>query len=87
MRVLGVAQAFKETLPARVVARSMEVGIKRAGARGDVILASDGGDGLGEALERFYHRTTRHDVTGPLGRPVTVPVRGWTRVSPWLSRG
>jgi len=75
-RVLAVAQAFKGTLSTAQVADAMETGIRAAGAEAELLLASDGGDGLLEALGPDVIRRTGHRVTGPLGSPVEVTV-GW----------
>ncbi|GBD31292.1 Glycerate 2-kinase [bacterium HR33] len=75
-RVLVVAQAFKETLSAAEVASAIAAGVEDAGARPDVILGSDGGDGLLEAVAPRLVKTTRHAVSGPLGDPVEA-VAGW----------
>ena len=72
MRVLAVAQAFKETLTVEAVAAALESGIRAAGARATVIRASDGGDGLLGALGAGVVRRTGHRVSGPLGSPVAL---------------
>jgi glycerate kinase len=74
--VVAVAQAFKETLPLGVVASALGGGIRSAGAEPGVFLASDGGDGLMDALEERFARRTAHRVTGPLGQRLQVEV-GW----------
>lgn len=71
--VVVVGQAFKETLGVHQVAEALAAGVRAAGAVPRVVLGSDGGDGLLDALEA---RRTTHRVTGPLGRPVTAEV-GW----------
>ncbi len=76
MRVLAVAQAFKETLTVEAVAAALESGVRAAGAIATVILASDGGDGLMEALGPGVVRHTGHRVSGPLGSPVALDA-GW----------
>lgn len=75
-RVLAVAQAFKGSLTARSVADAYADGIRAAGAEPDILLASDGGDGLLDALEARLLAVTEHEVHGPLGGRVTAPV-GW----------
>src|SRR5215475_10487678 len=76
MRVVAVAQAFKETLSASTVASALEAGIRKAGAIPRVLVASDGGDGLLEALGPHLIRRTEHRVLGPLGTPEAAEV-GW----------
>ena len=76
MRVLAVAQAFKETLSAREVAAALSSGIRAGGGEPTVLVGSDGGDGLGEALTPRFIRQTRHNVSGPLSERVAVDV-GW----------
>lgn len=72
--VLIVAQAFKGTLKASEVAAAVAAGVSDSGAAPEVILGSDGGDGLLEALEKETIRRSRHRVTGPLSRPVEAEV-------------
>jgi glycerate kinase len=74
--VLGIAQAFKESFTADAVARAYERAIRDAGGEPRVLRASDGGDGLLEALTPVITHWTSHDVADPLLRPVTVRV-GW----------
>lgn len=74
--VLVVAQAFKGTLTAGEVGRALGRGLARAGLEPDVMEASDGGDGLLEALQPEIVRRSSHTVPDPLGRPVGVEV-GW----------
>lgn len=76
IRVLGVAQAFKETFSGDAVARALESGIRAAGAEPAVLRASDGGDGLLEALAPALARSTAHRVVGPLLEPLEVQA-GW----------
>ena len=76
MRVLAVAQAFKETLDLATVAQALSAGIKAAGAKASVMSASDGGDGLLQALGPALQRSTRHVVCGPLGEKIQADV-GW----------
>ncbi|MBI4499541.1 MAG: glycerate kinase [Gemmatimonadetes bacterium] len=76
MHVLAVAQALKETLDGTTVAAALESGIVAAGAEPVVMLGSDGGDGLLEALRPLLQRHTRHTATGPLGERVAIEV-GW----------
>ncbi len=75
-RVLVVAQAFKETLSLSEVASAIAAGVEDAGAQPDVILGSDGGDGLLEAVAARLVKQTTHVVTGPRGEPVEA-VAGW----------
>jgi glycerate kinase len=73
-RVIAVGQAFKGSLGAAEVARSLAAGVKAAGAAVEVIVGSDGGDGLLDAVAPA--RRSLHRVTGPLGDPVEAAV-GW----------
>ncbi len=75
-RVLVIAQAFKGTLTAREVAEQWESAVGEVRAEARVIVGSDGGDGLLEALDDRLVRTTEYPVTGPLGRGVIAPI-GW----------
>ncbi|UCF41726.1 MAG: glycerate kinase, partial [Gemmatimonadota bacterium] len=75
-RVVVVAQAFKETLAASEVAARMAAGVRAAGGEPAVVIGSDGGDGLTEALAGSLERRQQFRVTGPLGRPVEVEA-GW----------
>ncbi len=74
--VLIVAQAFKGSMRAAEVAAGMAAGVERAGGRARVLLGSDGGDGLLEALGDRLSRRQEMSVTGPRGNPVTAEV-GW----------
>jgi glycerate kinase len=76
VKVVAVAQAFKETLTVSVVAGALEAGIRAAGCHPVVLRASDGGDGLLEALGDRFVRRTRHRVSGPLEGLVEVEA-GW----------
>jgi glycerate kinase len=69
-----VGQAFKGSLGASAVADALAAGVAAAGVEADVLVGSDGGDGLLEAVAP--PRRTVHRVTGPRGRPVDVPI-GW----------
>ena len=71
-RVLGVAQAFKETFSAREVAEVLARAARAAGAEAQVLVASDGGDGFLESVgaSRWDHVT----VTGPLDARITAPI-------------
>jgi glycerate kinase len=69
-----VAQPFKGTLDAHEVAQALARGVEAAGCRARIVKASDGGDGLLDAVAPT--RRTSHAVTGPLGGPVTAAV-GW----------
>jgi glycerate kinase len=75
-RVVLVAQAFKESIGLAEVASAMERGCRLAGFQPVVVAASDGGDGLMEALAGDLVRRTGHQVTGPTGAPLHVEV-GW----------
>lgn len=72
--VAVVAQPFKGTLDAHQVAHALARGVEAAGCRARLVRASDGGDGLLDALAPRV-RTT-HQVTGPLGEPVPAEL-GW----------
>jgi glycerate 2-kinase len=73
-RVVVIGQAFKGSLSAADVARALGEGAAAAGASTTVIVGSDGGDGLLDAIAA--PRRSTHRVTGPLGEPVEVAV-GW----------
>lgn len=73
-RVIAVGQAFKGSLGAAEVALALASGAKAAGAAVDVIVGSDGGDGLLDAVAPA--RRSLHRVSGPLGEPVEAAV-GW----------
>ncbi len=75
-RVLVVAGAFKESFGAPEVAGICREALAAAGVSTAVILGSDGGDGLLDALGTHVIRTTTHEVPGPLGNPVR-PAVGW----------
>ncbi|NIM50024.1 MAG: glycerate kinase [Gemmatimonadales bacterium] len=75
-RVVVVAQAFKETLPSRVVAGALERAVVAAGAVPQILYGSDGGDGLLDALAPRLERRTTHEAVDPLGRPLQASV-GW----------
>jgi len=72
--VVAVGQAFKGSLSAGDVARALGAGVEAAGAAAVVIVGSDGGDGLLDAVAPA--RRTLHRVSGPLGDPVDAAV-GW----------
>jgi glycerate kinase len=75
--VAAVAQAFKESLSVGEVAAAFEAGIREAGGEPLVLLASDGGDGLLDALAPAVVRWSVHRVSDPLLRPLDgVPI-GW----------
>ncbi len=79
-RVVVVAQPFKETLTAAEVAGALEAGVRRAGGAPAVVIGSDGGDGLLEALSAEIVNRTTYRVEDPLLRPVEVTVA-------WLDAG
>ena len=72
--VIAVGQAFKGSLSAGDVARALGAGVQASGASVEVIVGSDGGDGLLDAVAPA--RRTLHGVSGPLGEPVEAAV-GW----------
>jgi glycerate kinase len=72
--VVCVPQAFKESLSVGEVGRALAAAVSAAGAVARVIPASDGGDGLLDALAP--PRRTAHAVTGPLGEALRVEA-GW----------
>ena len=76
VRVLAIAQSLKGSLEVGTVARSLESGIRAAGADPVVLMASDGGDGLLDALGSSVRRRTTHRVAGPLSGPVDAEA-GW----------
>jgi glycerate kinase len=69
-----VGQAFKGSLSAAEVARALGEGAAATGAATGVIVGSDGGDGLLDAVAA--RRRSSYRVTGPLGEPVEAAV-GW----------
>lgn len=73
---LIVAQAFKETLSVTKVSRALAAGVRGAGWQADVLVASDGGDGLLDALSGEITRWTSYDTVDPMGRPVLARA-GW----------
>jgi glycerate kinase len=72
--VVAVGQAFKGSLSAAEVARGLAAGAQAAGVAVDVVVGSDGGDGLLDAVAPA--RRSLHQVSGPLGAPVEAAV-GW----------
>src|SRR5437764_763904 len=76
LRVLAIAQAFKETLDLTTVGAALSSGIVAAGGEPSVLGASDGGDGLLQALQPRLQRLRRHDVCGPFGERIEAEV-GW----------
>jgi glycerate kinase len=76
MRVLAVAQAYKETLSLDAVADALGAGVRAAGADPAILRASDGGDGLLEAVRPFFQGRSSHRVSGPMGGSVAVEA-GW----------
>ncbi|MCZ6760028.1 MAG: glycerate kinase [Gemmatimonadetes bacterium] len=75
-QVLAVAQAFKGSMAAAEVSEAWTRAIEDAAARAIVLVASDGGDGLLEALAGRLTQVTQHTVTGPLKKSVHAKV-GW----------
>ncbi len=75
-RVLVVAQAFKETLAPAEVARAVAGAARAARLEPAVLVGSDGGDGLLEALSPQLTRRTTHSCEDPLGRALEAEV-GW----------
>ncbi len=75
-RVVAVAQPFKETLGAQEVAAAMAEGVRAAGAEPLVLVASDGGDGLLDALAPALARRVDYAAVDPRGRPIRADV-GW----------
>ena len=76
MRVMAVAQAFRETFTVGAVSDALCGGIAAAGATPVLVPGSDGGDGLLEVLASLFDRRTTHRVAGPLDEPVDVSA-GW----------
>jgi glycerate kinase len=74
--VAVVAQSFKESFSAAEVAKRVSSGVALAGADPEVVLASDGGDGLLEALANDLDCVEPVRVTDPLGRSVMASI-GW----------
>lgn len=74
--VVIVAQAFKETLAIGDVAAALERAVRQVGGEPTVILGSDGGDGLLEALAPRIGRWSTYEASDPLLRPVQARV-GW----------
>ncbi|HEY4870071.1 MAG TPA: glycerate kinase [Candidatus Dormibacteraeota bacterium] len=78
-RVVCAPNAFKGTVSAELAATAMVAGVREAGAGGVAIPVADGGDGTLDVLLAAggsEATTTRHRVTGPLGRPVDARL-GW----------
>ncbi len=75
-KVVIVAQSFKESIAAPAVAEALDVAARTAGATPIVLRASDGGDGLLEALTPCLVRFTKYQVEDPLRRLIEAPV-GW----------
>lgn len=73
---LIVAQAFKGTLGVTEVAAALRDGVRDARWRPDVILGSDGGDGLLDALSASMTRWTAYEAVGPIIYGVR-PRVGW----------
>ena len=75
-RIVVVAQPFKESLSSPEVAAALRAAVHGVGGEPLVVLGSDGGDGLLDALESSCVHWTSHQVADPLRRPVRVRV-GW----------
>jgi len=74
--VLALAQAFKGTLTATEVAAAYQAATRAEGVEAVVLLGSDGGDGLLEALSHRVNRETRHTVKDATGSPILARA-GW----------
>ncbi len=74
--MLIVAQGFKEGFAAAEVATACSEAARALGAEPRVVLASDGGEGLLDALEREFTCKKRYEASGPLGARVEAAV-GW----------
>lgn len=72
--VLAVGQAFKGSLSANAVSEALRAGISDAGAAARVLVGSDGGDGLLDALEPLERRRSHHPVRGPRRERIEAPV-------------
>ncbi|MDH3497000.1 MAG: glycerate kinase [Gemmatimonadota bacterium] len=72
--VVVLAQPFKGSLTSHEVGVGLSRGVAATGCRCHLLFASDGGDGLLEALA--LERRTAHRVTGPRGAPVDAEI-GW----------
>ncbi len=72
--VVVLAQPFKGSLTSHEVGVGLSRGVVAAGCGSRLLFASDGGDGLLEALP--LERRTTHRVTGPRGVPVDAEI-GW----------
>ncbi|MDH3456945.1 MAG: glycerate kinase [Gemmatimonadota bacterium] len=75
-RIVVLAQPFKESLSSPQVAAALAAAVQSAGGDPVVVLGSDGGDGLLDALESCCVGWTSYQVADPLLRSVTVRV-GW----------
>ena len=75
-RILVLAQSFKETFGADAVGAAMARGVRAAGGRAEIVVGSDGGDGLLAALADVIQHTSYAEVRGPLGAQLSLPI-GW----------
>ena len=73
MRVVCAPNAFKGSITAGDAAAAMALGVVDSGAQPVVVPMADGGDGTIDVLlgADAGSRATQHQVTGPLGEPVT----------------
>ncbi len=74
--VLALAQAFKGTLSAAEVAAAYQAATRAEGVEAVVLLGSDGGDGLLDALSHRVNRETWHTVKDATGSPILARA-GW----------
>lgn len=74
--VVIVAQAFKESLSVIEVSDALAAAARAAGCEPRAVLASDGGDGLLDALGPRVARWATYEAPDPLLRPVAARV-GW----------
>lgn len=73
MKIVVAPNAFKESLTADGAARAISRGFRKALPAAEIVRlpVADGGDGTGDVLKQALGgRSSRHRITGPLGRPV-----------------